>query len=60
MVVRARSMRLETNLVLVPEIAAKEPNMSITMARMEEILESFNARDVDRIVGNFLTKTGNS
>ena len=27
--------------------------MSITMARMEEILESFNANDVDRIVGNF-------
>ena len=27
--------------------------MSITMARMEEILESFNAHGVDRIVGNF-------
>ena len=27
--------------------------MSITMARMEEILESFNAHDVDRIVANF-------
>ena len=46
-------MRLEANSVLVPEIAAKESNMSITMARMEEILESFNARDIDRIVANF-------
>ena len=27
--------------------------MSITMARMEEILESFNSHDVDRIVRNF-------
>ena len=27
--------------------------MSITMARMEEILESFNSHDVDRIVANF-------
>ena len=27
--------------------------MSITMARIEEILESFNAHDVDRIVANF-------
>ena len=27
--------------------------MSITMARMEEILESFNAHDIDRIVANF-------
>ena len=27
--------------------------MSITMARMEEILESFNAHDVDFIVANF-------
>ena len=27
--------------------------MSITMARMEEILESFNAHDVDRIGANF-------
>ena len=27
--------------------------MSITMARMEEILESFNAHDVDRIVAKF-------
>ena len=27
--------------------------MSITMARMEEILESFNAHGVDRIVANF-------
>ena len=27
--------------------------MSIMTARMEEILESFNAHDVDRIVGNF-------
>ena len=27
--------------------------MSLTMARMEEILESFNSHDVDRIVANF-------
>ena len=27
--------------------------MSIWMARMEEILESFNSHDVDRIVANF-------
>ena len=27
--------------------------MSITMARMEEILDSFNAHDVDLIVANF-------
>ncbi len=27
--------------------------MSITMARIEEILESFNAHDVDRIVSHF-------
>ena len=27
--------------------------MSITMARIEEILESFNSHDVDRIVANF-------
>ena len=27
--------------------------MSITMARMEEILESFNSHGVDRIVANF-------
>ena len=33
--------------------------MSITMARMEEILEIFNAHGVDRIVGNF-DKTVNS
>ena len=27
--------------------------MSVTMAWMEEILESFNAHNVDRIVANF-------
>ena len=27
--------------------------MSITMARLDEILESFNSHDVDRIVANF-------
>ena len=27
--------------------------MSITIARMDDILESFNSHDVDRIVANF-------
>ena len=46
-------MRPEANSVLVPEIAAKESNMSITAAWMEEIRESLNSHDVDRIVANF-------
>jgi ketosteroid isomerase-like protein len=46
-------MRPETNLVSVPEITEKESTMSITMVRMEGILESFNSHDVECIVANF-------
>ena len=53
MAVRVQWMRRGKNSESVPDIAVKEPGMSISMEQMEEILESFNDHDVERIVSHF-------